>query len=146
MSKFVANPRTVKLGTVGSSVTGIVDEVREEVQMNFTAEGRPDGMRFDGNGNVVKTTAIYLVLQDDNGEPTSRVVLRTGDTIFTDSSGNEAQRLTSGIAAAIAEGLKVAGLDNLEVGHILTLTYTGDGEASSDDRNAPKLYTAVIAA
>lgn len=144
MSKFLANPRTVKLSTIGSSVTGIIDEVREEVQMNFTADGRPDGMRFDGNGNVVKTTAVYLMLQDDKGNPTQRVVLRTGDTIFTDSNGREASRLTSGIAAAIGEALSAAGVDDLATGQTFTLTYTGDGEPTSDDRNAPKLYAAEI--
>lgn len=145
MTKFAAGPRTVKLSTVGASVEGIVDAVEEEYQMNFTEDNRPDGIRYDGNGNPVKTTVIYLIQQDDDGNPTQRVKLRLGDSIFTDK-GREASRTTSGLAAAIADAVATSKVDDLEVGHTLKVTYTGNAPAESEDRSPAKLYAVEIAA
>lgn len=143
MSGFTAGPRTVKLSKIGASVTGIVESVDTEVQMAFTADNRPDGPRFDGNGNVVMTTVILLVLQDDNGEPTSRVKLRVGDAIFTDK-GKEVSRTTSGLAVAIAEGLDAAGLTSLDTGATLTVAYVDDEEATTEGYSPAKVYAVTV--
>lgn len=143
MGRFAAAPRTVKLTTIGSSVTGVVDSVDTEYQMNFTADNRPDGLRYDGNGQPVMTTVVYLILHDDKGEATSRVKLRVGDTIFT-NKGRETTRTTSGLAVAIGEALDKLDREDLEVGDTITVTYSADGEADSEDRNPPKIYTVDI--
>lgn len=137
--------RTVKFGKVGASVTGIVSSVDTEVQMAFDADNRPNGPRFDANGNAVYGTTITMATTDDNGKPTSNVVkLRVGDSIFTDK-GKEIMRTTSGLAVALSEGLAAAGASELNVGDTLTVAYVADEPVETEGHNPAKVYEVTVA-
>ena len=139
-----ATARTVKLTSIGSSVTGVVSSVDTEVQMAFDENNRPNGPRFDENGNVVMGTTITMALVDDKGDPTTNVVkLRVGDSIFTDK-GKEVMRTTSGLAVAIADGLTAAGVDDLNVGDTLKVTYVADEPVETEGYNPAKGYEVVV--
>ena len=141
MSNFkAATARTIKLTSHGSSITGIVSSVDTEIQMTFDANNRPNGPRFDANGNVVMGTTITMAIADANGEPTTNVVkLRVGDSIFTDK-GKEVSRTTSGLAVAIAEGLAAAGASDLHVGDTITVTYVRDEPVETEGYTPAKVY------
>ena len=145
MSNFKsATARTVKLTSIGSSVTGVVSSVDTEVQMAFNAENRPNGPRFDENGNVVMGTTITMATTDDKGDPTSNVVkLRVGDSIFTDK-GREVMRTTSGLAVAIADGLAAAGASDLNVGDTITVAYVADEPVETEGFNPAKVYDVTV--
>ena len=145
MSNFkAATARTVKLSSIGSSVTGIVSSVDTEVQMAFDENNRPNGPRFDANGNVVMGTVITMATTDDKGGPTANVVkLRVGDSIFTDK-GKEVSRTTSGLAVAIAEGLAHAKVGDLHVGDTITVTYVSDEPVETEGYNPAKVYMVEI--
>lgn len=145
MSNFkAATARTVKLTSIGSSVTGIVSSVDTEVQMAFDENNRPNGPRFDANGNVVMGTVITMATTDDKGDPTANVVkLRVGDSIFTDK-GKEVSRTTSGLAVAIAEGLAHARADDLHVGDTITVTYVSDEPVETEGYSPAKVYMVDI--
>lgn len=139
-----AAPRTVKFGKIGASVAGVVTSVDTEVQMAFNAENRPNGPRFDENGNVVMGTTITMATTDDSGDPTSNVVkLRVGDSIFTDQ-GREVMRTTSGLAVAIAGGLEAVGKGDLEVGDTLKVVYVADDEPETEGYSPAKVYEVTI--
>lgn len=136
--------RTVKFGKVGASVTGIVSSVDTEVQMAFDADNRPNGPRFDQNGNAVFGTTITLATTDDKGDPTANVVkLRLGDSIFTDK-GKEVMRTTSGLAVALSEGLGLAGLTELSPGDTITVTYVADEPNETEGYNPAKVYEVTV--
>ena len=140
-----ATARTVKLTSVGSLVTGIVRSVDTEIQMAFNAENRPNGPRFDENGNVVMGTTITMATTDDKGEATDNVVkLRVGDSIFTDK-GREVMRTTSGLAVAIADGLAAAGASDLKVGDTNTVAYVADEPVETEGYNPAKVYEVTVA-
>lgn len=139
-----ATARTVKLTSVGSLVTGIVRSVDTEIQMAFNAENRPNGPRFDENGNVVMGTTITMATTDDKGEATDNVVkLRVGDSIFTDK-GREVMRTTSGLAVAIADGLAAAGASDLKVGDTITVAYVADEPVETEGYNPAKVYEVTV--
>lgn len=147
-----AAPRTVKFSKIGASVTGIVTSVDTEVQMAFDAENRPNGPRFDGNGNVVLGTTITMATTDDAGDPTENVVkLRVGDSIFTDK-GKPVMTTTSGLAVAISEGVDraiAAGLtkgdrDGLEVGDTIQVVYVSNEPAETEGYNPAKVYEVTV--
>lgn len=146
MSNFkAAGPRTVKLSSIGSVVTGIVSSVDTEAAMAFDAENRPNGLRFDGNGNVVLTTIITMATTDDKGAATENVVkLRVGDSIFTDK-GQEVSRVTSGLAVAIGEGLAAAGADDLHPGDTITVAYVRNDPSEVEGYSPAKVYDVTIA-
>lgn len=138
--------RTVKLRKRGDSITGVVAGVDVDFAMTFTADGRPDGVRYDANNNPVKTTTVILAIPDEKGDPTAeQVKLRIGDVIFTDRGRPNGMGTTSGLAVAISDAVEAAGLDDLPVGSTLTVVYADDDdEDATDERSAQKVYDATV--
>jgi hypothetical protein len=108
---------------VGTEVKGTVTEIGTSSVPDFDDRGRPAGVKFEEDG-VTPKSQVDVTL-DDNGQ---QIVLHTDGAIFY----------------AIGRALAVIGAEDLDVGDHLTVTYTGDGEATAKGRNAPKQYTAVI--
>lgn len=114
---------SVKFPTIGTAVTGTVVEIGTSTVPDFDDRGRPSGIKFDDDGKPLEQVDVTL---DVEGVKT---VLHTDGAIFW------------AIGRALAE---VPGAEDLEVGDVLTVTYTGDGEPTAKNRNAPKQYTASI--
>jgi hypothetical protein len=141
--KTPAAPRTLKLPVIGSTVTGIVHSVDEEMQMTFDANNRPNGPRFDENGHVVLGTVVVIAALDDKGNPTPNLgKLRIGDAIFTDDRGKpNGMETTSGLKVAIQEAL---GDDDLDVGDLITVQYIADEPTENPALSGAKVYAVTV--
>lgn len=115
---------SAKFPEIGTVVEGVVSEIGESTVPDFDDKGRPSGVKYEDDGTTPKMQVDVTLDQPDG----SKIVLHTDGAIFY----------------AIGRALAVIGSDDLEVGDTLTVTYTGDGEATAKGRNAPKQYTAVI--
>lgn len=115
---------SAKFPEIGTVVEGKVVELGESTVPDFDDKGRPSGVKFEEDGTT-PLKQVDVTLEAVGG---SKTVLHTDGAIFW----------------AIGRGLAEIGAEDLEVGDTLTVTYTGDGEATAKGRNAPKQYTAVI--
>lgn len=113
---------SAKFPTIGANVSGVVTEIGHSPVPEFDDKGRVAGTKFDNDGAVMMQVDVAL-----NTE-TGLLTLHTDGAIFY----------------AIGRGLAQIGAEDLEVGDVLSVTYTGDGEASAKGRNAPKQYAAEI--
>ena len=114
---------SAKFPTIGTVVTGTVVEIGTSTVPDFDDRGRPNGVKFEDDGTTPKSQVDVTL--DHEG---AKSVLHTDGAIFYS------------IGRALAE----IGAEDLEPGDTLTVTYTGDGEATAKGRNAPKQYSAVI--
>jgi hypothetical protein len=113
---------SAKFPTIGDHVAGVVSEVTTGPVPDFDDKGKIKGFKFGEDG--VALEQVEVTLDTDNG----RVMLHTDGAIFY----------------AIGRALAEIGAEDLDVGDSLTVTYTGDGEPSAKNRNAPKQYKAEI--
>ena len=114
---------SAKFPTIGTVVEGKVVELGESNVPDFDDKGRPSGVKFAEDGTT-PLTQVDVTLEAEG----VKTVLHTDGAIFW----------------AIGRALAEIGAEDLEVDDTLTITYTGDGEATAKNRNAPKQYTAVI--
>lgn len=114
---------SAKFPEVGTIVSGVVVEIGTSNVPDFDERGRPAGFKYQEDGETIKTQVDVTVETDGK-----KVVIHTDGAIFY----------------AIGRALAEAGSDDLNVGDVLAITYTGDGEATAKGRNAPKQYTAAI--
>lgn len=114
---------SVKFPAIGDSVTGVVVEIGTSTVPDFDEKGRPSGVKFEEDGTTPKTQVDVTLDRD-------------GKLVQLHTDG--------GVFFAIGRALAESGIDDLEVGCELTVTYTGDGEPTAEGRNAPKQYSAVI--
>lgn len=114
---------SAKFPTVGTVVAGTVVEIGESTVPDFDDRGRPSGVKFAEDG-MTPVKQVDVTLESEG----KKVVLHTDGAIFY----------------AIGRSLAEAGVEDLEIGDTLTVTYTGDGEPTAKGRNAPKQYSAVV--
>jgi hypothetical protein len=82
----------------------------------------------------------------DDGSPRKQIVVHLQTTArdpdVEDDDGIRALYIRGNMLRAVREAVRKAGV-RLEVGGVLTVTYTGDGERKAAGFNPPKLYTAA---
>lgn len=115
---------SAKFAEIGTVVEGKVVELGESNVPDFDDKGRPSGVKYQEDGTT-PLTQVDVTLDQGDGK---KIVLHTDGAIFW----------------AIGRALAEIGAEDLELDDTLTITYTGDGEATAKNRNAPKQYTAVI--
>lgn len=88
-------------------------------------------------------TGAPLTFPDGNPKLMLRVLLDTDEREDEDDTGRRSVYIKGGnMQKAVAEAVRKAGADDLEVGGVLTLTYTGNGKATKKGYNPPKLFEA----
>jgi hypothetical protein len=115
----------------GDSVTGKITSMEHIQQTDFTT-GDPL-VWPDGKPKMQFRVLLETDLRDDPNDQGIRAVYLRG-SIKPDSK--------SSLAAVAGACRAVTGGTDLQVGATLTLTYTGDGIASSRGMNPPKQYAA----
>jgi len=113
---------SAKFAEIGAQVSGVVTEIGHSPVPEFNDKGRVDGVKYDDDGEVLMQ--VDVALNGDDG----LLTLHTHGAIFY----------------AIGRALAEIGAEDLEVGDVLSVAYTGDGEPTAKGRNAPKQYKADI--
>lgn len=115
---------SAKFPTIGTVVGGTVSEIGTGTVPTFDAKGRVNGIEVDeATGEALSQVEVTLTQEDG-----TKCMLHTHGAIFY----------------AIGRALAEIGAEDLEVGDVLSVEYTGDGEASAPKRTAPKQYAATI--
>jgi hypothetical protein len=91
------------------------------------------------------TTGELKVWND--GQPQRQLVVtvqtQLRDPEITEDDGKRRFYVKGELKKAVAAAVRAAGATALEVGGVLTVTYTGDGVSAGRGMNAPKLYSAT---
>lgn len=120
---------------IGDKVAGEIKEMKKQQQTDMQT-GEPS---FWNNGEPKMMLRITLQtdLQDsEDDEGLRSVYLRGGN--FTAVKGKGTSSLV-----AVKDAVRRSGApDGIQVGGILTMEYTGEGQAANRGFNAPKLYIA----
>lgn len=111
--------------TIGTTVSGRVVRA-PEVRQQTTPEGAPK--TFD-NGDPMMQLIVQIAT--DERDPQDR-----------EDDGTRALYIKSAMLAAVRDAVRRGGAKGLEVGGLLSVQYTGDGEKKRSAFNAPKLYAA----
>ncbi len=126
---------SARFETVGASVTGTIaspPEVRQQTKM-----GTGEPLTWDnGDPKMQLVVALATQLRDNDDDDGIRNLYVKGSR--KPESGS--------MHAAVAAAVSAAGAKGLDVGGRLTVTYTGDGTASTPGFNPPKHYTATYTA
>lgn len=81
-----------------------------------------------------------------SGDPKMQLIVTLQTTDADDGDDDGKRRIYvkgKSLTEAVREAVKTTGARGLEVGGTLSITYTGDGVASTKGFNPPKLYTAI---
>lgn len=128
-----AKGKSAKFPSIGSSITGTITrapEVKQQVD--------PDTNKLDTWEDGSPKWQIVVTLQTDQRSPE----IENDDGLrFLYVRGSRKPESLS-LHAAVAGAVQAAGADGLEVGGVLTVTYTGDGVKPSPTKTAPKQYGA----
>lgn len=91
------------------------------------------------------TTGELKVWSDGSPQRQMVVTVQTElrDPEISDDSGKRRLYVKAKLREAVAAAVRAAGANGLEVGGVLTVTYTGDGVSSGRGMNPPKLFTAT---
>jgi len=117
---------SAKFEKPGTTVTGRIARTPEVQQQREIDTGKP---KFWDDGTPRKQIVVQL-------QTTQR------DPAIPDDDGIRAVYIRGNMLTAVRQAVRSSGAQ-LETGGTLSITYTGDGEASSRGFNPPKLYTAV---
>jgi hypothetical protein len=115
--------KAAKFPTPGTTVSGPIVREPEVVQQTEFGTGKP--------------------LFWDDGKPRNQLVVQIGTDARDDADDDGVRSIYikgKSLTNAVREAVKAAGAPGLEVGGILSITYTGDGKAERG--MPPKLYTA----
>lgn len=119
--------RAAKFDSIGVTVGGPILRDPELRQQNDFDSGKP------------KTW--------DDGSPAMQLVVSVQtdlrDPADPEDDGERTFYIRANLQRAVANAVRAAGAKGLEVGGVLTVTYSGDGEAKKRGFSAPKLYTAT---
>lgn len=122
---------SAKFPEIGDRVHGVVSIIEETTVPVFdqkTGRIKQGEVSVDENNDPIMQMDVTLAKLDAEGNAIpGAVVLHTGGAIYY----------------AIGRALAEIGADDLDLGDLLTVTYTADGEATKG-RNAPKQYEAVV--
>lgn len=115
-------------------------------------KNKPYGTTY--KGTVVQEPTVQQQTDFDSGKPLfwddgkpklqAKIVVQTDerDPKIQDDDGLRAVYAKAEVQKAIAAAVRAAGCKRLEVGGVLSLTFTGEGEAKGK-LNPPKLYSAT---
>jgi hypothetical protein len=117
---------SAKFETADTTVTGSICRPPEVQQQREIDTGKP---KFWEDGKPRQQIVVHL-------QTTSR------DPEIEDDDGIRALYVRGNMLRAVREAVRKAGA-KLEVGGVLTVTYTSDGERKAAGFNPPKLYTAA---
>jgi hypothetical protein len=117
---------SAKFETVGTTVSGSICRPPEVQQQREIDSGKP---KYWDDGKPRQQIVVHL-------QTTAR------DPAVEDDDGIRALYVRGNMLRAVREAVRKAGA-KLEVGGVLTVTYTGDGERKAAGFNPPKLYTAA---
>jgi hypothetical protein len=117
---------SAKFPTVGTSISGTIVRQPELRQQTDVTSGKP---KFWDDGSPRQQVVVTLATNER-------------DAALADDDGERAVYVKGNLTKAVREAVRQSGAKGLEVGGTLTVTYTGDGEASARGMNAPKLYSA----
>jgi hypothetical protein len=115
--------KAAKFPTAGTAVSGPIVREPEVAQQTEFGTGKP--------------------LFWDDGKPRNQLVVQIQTDQRDDSEDDGVRSIYikgKSLTNAVREAVKAAGAPGLEVGGVLTITYTGDGKAERG--MPPKLYTA----
>lgn len=116
-----------KFDTIGTTVGGpITQQPRVEQQKDLNT-GEP---KFWADGKPMMQ--MLVTVQTDQRDPQ-----------IPDDDGQRTFYIKANSLKAVRDAVRRAGARGLEVGGILTITYTGDGEPTKRGFNPPKLYSAT---
>lgn len=119
--------------SMGDTVKGeiVAMDLRQQTDMET---GEPLTWR-DGSPRMVLVVTLATEAQDDENDDGQRTVWCRGGN-FTAVKGSGTSSLT-----AVKDALRKAGASDIEIGGVLAMQWSGEGQASARGRNAPKLYT-----
>ncbi|MFD0358404.1 hypothetical protein ACFVHW_32430 [Streptomyces sp. NPDC127110] len=117
---------SAKFPTPGTTVTGRITERPTVEQQRDIKDGTP---KFWSDGNPMNQ--LVITVQTD---------LR--DHEIDEDDGRRRLFVKGQLKNAVADAVRSAGARGLEVGGILTVTYTHDGQATQRGFSPPKQYTA----
>lgn len=120
---------SAKFPDVGTTVGGVITRIGDPIQQRDYATGTPKTWD-DGSPQL----HLPIDLQTDLRDPE-----------ITDDDGSRTLYIKGQMKKAITDAVRAAGAKMLEVGGTLTVTYSGNGEASKKGFNPPKVYTATYA-
>lgn len=112
-----------KFDAIGASVTGTITEATVRQQRDY-ATGEPK--TYD-DGNPMKEVVLTLATS-----------LR--DSSIEDDDGARRVFVRSAMLSALRDAVREAGARKPEIGGVVTVTYTGDGEPSRKGFNPPKQF------
>lgn len=119
-----------KFETIGTTLSGQITQPPRVEQQKDLNTGEPkfwnDGQPMQQLLVTIQTTLRDPAIDQDNGERTFYIKAK--------------------MLAAVREAVRRSGAKGLEVGGTLSITYTGDGEATKRGFNPPKLYSASYTA
>jgi hypothetical protein len=128
---------------------------------NFLMGGGATSAKFEAPGDTTSgtiTEAPEVRQQTDiqsgepvfwpSGDPKMQLIVTLQTTLRDDADDDGKRRIYvkgKSLTEAVREAVKKTGARGLETGGTLTVTYTGDGQATQRGFNPPKLYTATYA-
>ncbi|THA56232.1 hypothetical protein E6R62_12385 [Streptomyces sp. A1136] len=117
---------SAKFPTPGTSLTGRITERPTVEQQRDIKDGTP---KFWSDGNPMNQ--LVITVQTDQRDPS-----------IEEDDGRRRLFVKGQLKNAVADAVRAAGARGLEVGGILTVTYTHDGQATQRGFSPPKQYTA----
>lgn len=118
---------SAKFPAVGTTVTGrITEKPTVQQQKDYTTE-QP---KFWDDGSPMMQLVVTVATSERDPE-------------ITDDDGTRRIYVKGNLKTAVASAVRAAGARGLEVGGVLAVTYTGDGEKKNPKFNAPKLFSVV---
>ncbi|MFD4936313.1 hypothetical protein [Streptomyces virginiae] len=117
---------SAKFPTPGTTVTGRITERPTVEQQRDIKDGTP---KFWSDGNPMNQ--LVITVQTDQR-----------DHEIDEDDGRRRLFVKGQLKNAVADAVRAAGARGLEVGGILTVTYTHDGQATQRGFSPPKQYTA----
>lgn len=118
-----------KFDTIGTTVGGPITTPPKVEQQKDLDTGEP---KFWNDGKPMMQ--MLVTVQTDQRDPE-----------IQDDDGQRTFYIKANSLKAVRDAVRRSGAKGLEVGGILTLTYTGDGEQKKRGFNPPKLYAATYA-
>jgi hypothetical protein len=119
--------KSARFEAIGDKVAGEIIDVQTKQQTDL--DGRPKTWD-DGNPMWQVVVTLATSEREDGDDDGHRNVYLKGSNKYASTS------------KAVADAVRAAGAQKLEVGGTLALQYSGDGERTKAGFNAPKLYKA----
>lgn len=133
---FGGGGKAASFEKLGDMCVGTITDVKMAQQT--TLEDNKPLFWDDGSPRMQLVITVQTDQKDDDEDDGLRRLYAKGGKFEV------AEGKGQGLKEAIAEAYKKAGLKSIEVGHKLTVGYTGNGKNKTRGHNAPKLYSAKV--